>query len=103
MSGTTSSSAAVSGGTLNLNGYHLAFDDEFNSFSSSPQGSATQWATTAFGLRTLSANGEQEYYSDPTVGINPFDVQNGSLTITAAPGSNPLGLPYNSGEISSAA
>lgn len=93
----------MSGSTLDLTGYHMTFDDEFNSFSSSPTGSSTQWATTAFGLRTLSANAEQEYYSDPSVGVNPFSDQNGVLTITASPGSNPLGLPYNSGEISSSA
>src|SRR4051794_28057783 len=100
MSGTTSSSV---GTPLNLTGFHPTFDDEFNSFSSTPDGTATQWATTAFWLRTLSANGEQEYYSDSTVGVNPFSVQNGILTITAAPGSNSLGLPYNSGEITSKA
>lgn len=83
---------------LNLTGYHLTFDDEFNNFTSSPDGSKG-WATTAFGLRTLSANGEQEYYSDSSVGTNPFSDANGVLTITAAPGSNPQNLPYNSGEI----
>jgi beta-glucanase (GH16 family) len=32
--------------------------------------------------------------------VNPFSVSNGVLDITASPGSNPLGLAYNSGVIS---
>lgn len=85
--------------TFDSSTFHLSFDDEFNSFTSSPNGS-TGWQTTYyFGGRSLPSNGEQEYYSDSTVGVNPFSVQNGELTITAAPGSNPEGLAYNSGLI----
>jgi beta-glucanase (GH16 family) len=89
--------------TIDLTGFRQTFNDDFNSLNASPGGSANQWATTAFGIRTLPANGEQEYYSDSSVGVNPFSTGDGALTITAAPGSNPLGLPYNSGEISSQA
>ena len=83
----------------NLPGMSLRFDDEFNSFVSSPTG--TQGWMTQGGAywRTLSSNNEAEYYSDSSVGVNPFSDSNGVLTITAAPGSNPLGLPYKSGII----
>jgi beta-glucanase (GH16 family) len=83
---------------IDLSNSKLTFDDEFNSFTSTPQGQGT-WQSTLYGARTLSNNGEQQYYSDSTVGVNPFSVQNGELTITAAPGSNPDGLWYNSGAI----
>jgi beta-glucanase (GH16 family) len=86
--------------TLNLSNFKPTFDDEFNSFTSSPTGGAGTWQTTFyFGGRTLSSNGEQEFYSDSSVGVNPFSLQNGALQITASPGSNPAGLPYNSGLI----
>jgi len=85
----------------------LTFDDEFNNLSSSPDGSSGTWTTVyPFGgetARTLPANHEAEYYSDPSVGENPFSVNNGVLTISATPaasGSNPYGLPYDSGVIS---
>jgi len=82
-----------------LPGMSLRFDDEFNSFVSSPTG-AQGWMTQGGAFwRTLSGNNEAEYYSDSSVGVNPFSNANGVLTITAAPGSNPLGLPYNSGII----
>jgi beta-glucanase (GH16 family) len=85
--------------TLNLIGFTLTYDDEFNSFASSPDGSNGYRTTFYFGGRSLPSNGEQEYYSDSSVGMNPFSLQNGALTITAAPGSNPKGLRYNSGLI----
>src|SRR3954464_14790123 len=53
-------------------------------------------------MRTLSSNKEAEYYSDSSVGVNPFSLSNGVLDITAAPGSNPLNLPYTSGLITTA-
>lgn len=85
--------------TIDLSAFHLSYDDEFNSFKSSPNGSQGYQTTYYFGGRSLPSNGEQEFYSDSTVGVNPFTVQNGELTITAAPGSNPEGLAYNSGLI----
>ena len=78
-----------SGGSSIPNGLKLTFDDEFNNLSSSPDGSSGTWATTyPFGgaaARTLPANHEAEYYSDPSVGENPFSVNNGVLTISATP------------------
>ena len=91
---------------LNLTGYHLTFDDEFDSFSSSPDGSSTQWATTLWGIREMddsSPTAGEEYFSDSTVGVNPFSDNGQVLTITAAPGTNPAGRPYNSGEINTQA
>jgi beta-glucanase (GH16 family) len=84
---------------LDLTGYRLTYDDEFNAFTSSPNGSTGYKTTFYFGGRSLPSNGEQEYYSDSSVGVNPFALSNGQLTITASPGSNPDGLWYNSGLI----
>jgi beta-glucanase (GH16 family) len=88
------------GNTINTSTLTSTFDDEFNSFSASPTGTTGLWQTTiGNNNRTLGGNGEQEYYSDSSVGVNPFSIQNGVLDITASPGSNPLNLPYNSGAI----
>ncbi len=88
------------GQTIDTSLLNLTFTDEFNSFSASPDGSTGLWKTTyANGNRTLGSNGELQFYSDSSVGVNPFSIQNGVLDITASPGSNPLGLPYNSGAI----
>ena len=85
----------------------LTFDDEFNTFTSSPN-TGTGWLSHlpfyGAGARNLSWTGEIEYDSDSSVGVNPFSDQGGVLSMTAtvaAPGSNPVGLPYNSGAISS--
>ncbi len=83
----------------------LVFDDEFNNFVSSPDGSQGWMTTLPYGgeaARTLTGNDEAEYYSDSSVGRNPFSDKNGVLSITAskaAPGSNPYNLPYDSGVI----
>ncbi len=83
----------------------LVFDDEFKNFVSSPDGSQGWMTSLPYGgdaARTLSGNHEAEYYSDSSVGKNPFSVKNGVLSITAtaaAPGSNPDNLPYDSGII----
>ncbi|TCZ65363.1 glycosyl hydrolase family protein [Roseicella aquatilis] len=86
-------------------GMRLTFGDDFNAFSGSASGVGSTWKTTykiGEQLRTLSSNKEAEYYSDASVGMNPFSIQGGVLDITAAPGSNPLGLAYNSGLITTA-
>jgi beta-glucanase (GH16 family) len=86
-------------GALDLSGYKLTYDDEFNGFAASPDGSKGYKTIFPFGDRTLSTNAEQQYYSDASVGVDPFRLENGALTIHAAPGSNPKRLPYNSGLI----
>ena len=98
-------------GTLSLAGYHLTFDDEFNSFSSSPNGASDQWATTLWDIREMndsSPTAGQEYFSDGSVGYNPFSLNNGVLTITARPGAaspqaNSPGRTYGSGQINTKA
>ena len=84
----------------------LRFDDEFNTFSSSVDGKTGTWMTTyPFGgenANTLTPNGEGEYYGSATGPNSPFSLSNGVLNITAskaAAGSNPYGLPYTSGLI----
>jgi beta-glucanase (GH16 family) len=85
---------------MDLSNYHLTFNDDFNSFDSSPDGSHGWKTKFYFDGRSLPSNGEQGFYSDSSVGVDPFHLDNGSLVITAAPGSNPDGLAYNSGMIS---
>ncbi len=92
---------------LDLTGYKLTFDDEFNSFSSNGpsnyqnRGHTGTWDTTlSYGERKL--NDEAELYSDPTVGANPFSVAGGVLDIHAAPAPDPSktwGQTYTSGII----
>ena len=85
--------------------YAATFDDEFSSFISSPTGT-NGWATELpfwNSEHTLAANHEAEYYVDSSQPNSPFSVANGVLTIEASQasvtGANPLGLPYNSGVI----
>ncbi len=85
----------------------LTFDDEFNTFSASPDGSTGTWMTMLpYGgeaAHTLTANHEAQYYSGDLTGSNsPFSLANGILSISASlasPGSNPYNLPYTSGII----
>jgi len=90
-------------------GLHLTFDDEFNSLSLNTGTAATAhnvWKTTFNGgTRTLVGNNEQEIYVDPDywgsygvgpLGLNPFSVQNGVLTIAARP-APPQDVPYLGG------
>jgi len=83
----------------------LTFDDEFTTFTSSADGSIgwmTRYHYEGESARALPDNGESEFYSDPSTGVNPFDVKGGILRITAARASrnsNPYDLPYTSGII----
>jgi len=76
---------------------HLTFESHFDSLVGlSADGKI--WSTFGGdGWRTLENNKEAQFYSDASVGVNPFSVEDGILTITAAPGKNPVGLPFNSG------
>jgi beta-glucanase (GH16 family) len=96
---TTDFSAADFWTGIDLSHFQLTFADEFNTFDSSPDGSHGWRSTLDWGNRTLPSNHEAEYYSDSSVGVNPFHLHDGILDITATSGSNPLGLPYNSGVI----
>lgn len=75
------------------------FASDFSEFQSSPDGSLGWQTTLPHHLRTLAGNGELEFYTDPSVGDDPFSVQNGVLAITARPAPTPDGLPYESGVI----
>jgi beta-glucanase (GH16 family) len=72
--------------SIDLSGYHLTFDDEFNSFSASPNGSGTTWETKYWwGGRSLGTN---DYYLDSSVGglgETPYSLVNGALDIHAQP------------------
>ncbi|TDH58895.1 glycoside hydrolase family 16 protein [Dankookia rubra] len=86
-------------------GMHRTFSEDFNGFSASASGSGTVWKTSLGVIRqdrTLANNKEAGYYTDSSVGSDPFSLADGVLDITASPGSNPLNLPYNSGVITTA-
>jgi predicted RNA-binding protein with TRAM domain len=71
---------------LDLTGYKLTFDEEFNSRSISQNGSGTTWADIRPGSR-MNANADIGFgdsaFVDAASGIDPFSVQNGALQITA--------------------
>ncbi|MGE5538662.1 MAG: family 16 glycosylhydrolase [Gemmatimonas sp.] len=71
---------------VDLSGFHLTFDDEFNSFSASPDGNGTKWETKYWwGGRSL---GSTDFYLDPSVGglgETPYKIVNGALDIHAQP------------------
>ncbi|AJD45194.1 endo-1,3-1,4-beta-glycanase protein (plasmid) [Rhizobium gallicum bv. gallicum R602sp] len=95
--------------TLDRSALTLTFADEFNSLSlrNGDQGiwDAKFWWAPEKGS-TLPGNGELQWYINPsysaTSAVNPFSVQNGVLTITAAPASDAIqsqinGYDYTSG------
>jgi hypothetical protein len=90
---------------LDLAGYHLTYDQEFTlprDFAASPSGTTGFKTQYDWGGRTVPTNHEAEFYSDPSLGVNPFRVAGGVLTITAQaarPGANTQGMPYTSGMI----
>jgi beta-glucanase (GH16 family)/Ca2+-binding RTX toxin-like protein len=93
----------------------MTFDDEFNSLNVlDPSTGTGQWRTNFGGnlkdqsAYTITSNGEQEAYVQPgfygqgekDIGVNPFSISNGVLSITAAPSPDSYatyGLPYTSG------
>jgi beta-glucanase (GH16 family) len=78
---------------LDLTGYKLTFDDEFNTRSIS-QGAGTTWSDIRAEWR-VDANSDigfgQSSFVDASSGYDPFSVENGALTITASPDSTPSG------------
>jgi len=91
--------------TLNLTGYHLTFDDEFNSFLPTELGGPT-WNVTIFsGNNTW---GSENYTSGDdgglnaylaAGGVNPFSVGGGVLSITATPNAPGATSNYTTGLI----
>jgi beta-glucanase (GH16 family) len=90
---------------LDLAGYHLTYDQEFTNpqaFVVSPDGTVGFKDQYDWGGRNIPNNKEAEFYEDPSLGVNPFGVQDGALSITGAyapSGVNTDGFPYTSGMI----
>lgn len=85
---------------LNTSGLKQTFADEFSTFTSSPDGSKgwmTSFPYTGLGARTMKGSGDLEYYSDSSVGVNPFSDSNGVLSITATPAKPGVTTPAGSG------
>lgn len=101
----TAKNIAVENSTAGL---HLTFHDEFNSLSLNTGTAATAgntWKTTFFGgERTLAANKELELYVDrdykgtagQPLGLDPFSIENGVLSISARP-ADAATAPYLNG------
>ncbi|HEY3694277.1 family 16 glycosylhydrolase [Phenylobacterium sp.] len=83
--------------SVNTSTLKLTFDDEFNSLKLQRQGDAHGWATSydwdAYNTQSAhTIQNESEIYVDPTfsgsgatpLGLNPFSVQGGVLTVTAS-------------------
>jgi beta-glucanase (GH16 family) len=84
-----------------MSGTNLVFSDEFNSFSGSATGKGTTWMTalpySGLSARNLASNKEVQYYSDTSVGVNPFSIHDGVLDITAAHATPGIQTPAGSG------
>jgi beta-glucanase (GH16 family) len=76
------------------------FSSNFTGFANHGSGGSMWQTTLPHGLRNIGGTGELEYYSDPSVGIDPFSFDDGSLDITATAGSKEPGTSYTSGVIS---
>ena len=77
---------------LDLTGYQLTFDEEFNSISIS-QGGGTVWSDIRPGSRmspVADIGFGDSAFVDPASGINPFSLHNGALDITAVPASSDI-------------
>lgn len=81
---------------VDLTGYKLTFDDEFNTRSISQTGANTTYADIRPGSR-YDANSDigfgKSSFVDPSSGYDPFSVQNGALSITAVPDRTSSGYP----------
>src|ERR1700750_820386 len=91
----------------------LTFDDEFNALSlwngtSGTWDTTAQYASLTGNGYSLPSNGEQEWYINsnyaPTSSVQPWTVNNGVMTLTAAPASSAIsslinGYEYTSGQI----
>jgi beta-glucanase (GH16 family) len=83
--------------SINPSSAKMTFDDEFDTFTSSPNGSQGWMTTFPYPGASARSNGGIEYYSDSSVGVNPFSDTNGVLSITAAPGTQGVQTPLGSG------
>ena len=77
---------------LDLTGYQLTFDEEFNSISIS-QGGGTVWSDIRPGSRmspVADIGFGNSAFVDSASGSNPFSLHNGALDITAVPASSDI-------------
>jgi beta-glucanase (GH16 family) len=97
---------------LPISGLTLTYNEDFNSVqyagnSKVTTGSNTWNTTLSGGVRSLNGNGEKQWYMDPGyrgLGVNPFSVNNGILTIQGAKASPEVksqiwGYNYTSGAL----
>ena len=80
---------------LDLTGYKLTFDEEFNARSISQTGVGTTWADIRPKWRCDAASDMgfgHSSFVDPASGYDPFMVGGGALTITAVPDRTPSGV-----------
>jgi beta-glucanase (GH16 family) len=81
---------------VDLTGYKLTFDDEFNTRSISQNGAGTTYADIRPQWR-FDANSDigfgKSSFVDSASGYDPFSVQNGALSITAVPDRTTSGYP----------
>jgi beta-glucanase (GH16 family) len=84
---------------LNTSEMRETFDDAFRTFTSSPNGSSG-WMTTFWwdqgNINSRTLTDQVQYYSDSSVGVDPFSIGSGGLTITAAPATPGDGTPAGS-------
>jgi hypothetical protein len=89
----------------NMSLFNLTFEETFATRSISTSGSSTTWQSQfPWGGRIQSKLGELGYYSDSSIGYDPFELRNGNMIIKVNPGTNPtIGTaqerPYNCGII----
>ncbi|TXN71375.1 glycoside hydrolase family 16 protein, partial [Methylobacterium sp. WL18] len=81
---------------VDLTGYKLTFDEEFNTRSISQTGAGTTWADIRAQDRG-DANADVGFghssFVDKGSGYDPFQLQNGALSITAVPDRTSSGVP----------
>lgn len=81
---------------IDLTGYKLTFDDEFNARSISLTGAGTTWRDTRaqwLGDAFSDVGFGTSSFVDPGSGYDPFSVSQGVLSITAVPDRTPFGVP----------
>ncbi len=82
--------------SIDLTGYHLTFDDEFNARSISQKAGSTTWGDIRSEWR-YDANSDIGFghssFMDPSSGYDPFNVSGGALKITAVPDQTKYGSP----------
>ena len=92
--------------SIDLTGYQLTFDEEFNTFSASPDGTNTTWETK-YWWGGRNPTGTDFFFLDPSVGglgQTPYSISNGVLDIHAQPTTPALQaagvtVPFTTGQI----